>query len=87
MADQAKALSKEIAGLRRDAELLNNPDTFVQSAKLNRLANSKEKDLESIWNSLQENRKKQRIYGALKVCSYVLCWSDFDQSVGTPVCY
>eukprot|EP00803_Ostreobium_quekettii_P000332 evm.model.scf_844EXC.1 EVM.evm.TU.scf_844EXC.1 scf_844EXC:3709-4988(+) len=45
----AEALLAEIHGLRRDADRLSGPDTFVQSAKMQRSANAKEKELAGLW--------------------------------------
>lgn len=69
LAGQAKALNKEILGLRRDAEALNNPDRFVESAKLNRLANNKEKELDMVWNDLKKDRKRWKKLVFVKVDS------------------
>ena len=45
-------LSREIRSLRQDAEGLNNPDTFVKSAKLQRSANAKEKEVSELKQEL-----------------------------------
>jgi hypothetical protein len=43
----------EIASLRRQAEVHNNPSTFHKSAKFQRLANAKEKELASLQATQQ----------------------------------
>jgi hypothetical protein len=46
-------LIAEIASLRRQAEAHNNPSTFHKSAKFQRLANAKEKELASLQAAQQ----------------------------------
>ncbi|KAI8471460.1 MAG: hypothetical protein J3K34DRAFT_233072 [Monoraphidium minutum] len=41
-------LAREIASLRRQAEVLNTPSTYAKCAKLQRLANAKEQELSSL---------------------------------------
>ncbi len=44
-------LAREIADLRRQAEVFNNPAHYVKCAKYQRLANAKEKELAALQES------------------------------------
>lgn len=70
MSARAKGLGEEIRQLRQQAEQLSSPDTFVQSSKLKRAANAKEKELESVWQELQGNHKSKGARN-IKVIYYI----------------
>jgi hypothetical protein len=70
-------LVAEISSLRKQAELYNNPATYVKCAKFQRLANAKEKELSGLQehndNSVQD--KVDSVLYTAKVSSCMrICW-------------
>lgn len=55
------ALAKEIKAMKKEARILNTPDTFSQSAKIQRMVLAKEKELKQ----LQEKKGPQQIISLL----------------------
>ena len=57
-------LAAEISSLRKQAEIYNNPATYVKCAKFQRLANAKEKELAGLHEH-SDNSVQDRVDSAL----------------------
>lgn len=82
MAAAMEEMKREILTLRREANALNSPDTFAQSAKLSRKAKALEKKLKhTMEKQAERNQFRSRAFMACKVrkrsyCCYCCCCSN-----------
>ena len=79
MAAAMDEMKREILTLRREANALNSPDTFAQSAKLSRKAKALEKKLkQTMEKQAERNQFRSRAFMACKVrkLSYCCCCSN-----------
>ena len=74
MAAAMEEMKREILTLRREANALNSPDTFAQSAKLSRKAKALEKKLKhTMEKQAERNQFRSRAFMACKVRKRSYC--------------
>ncbi len=91
-------LALEISSLRRQAEALNSPNTYVKCAKYQRLANAKEKELAALdqgqatganenWDAVLVAIKVRAGVAATSVCGWMAHGQLQHTRIPSPACH